>query len=122
MSILDNDEPYHKCRKLKSIPDSQFQELINLGAKPVRPDSEIDIDCRVIEYEDFLKTKGFEYRNTRLSSTGGVRSYDNKSVDKTVEVMRSSDTKDIQYWIGKISNRKEIAHGKKLDDLKRRFK
>ena len=108
-----------KC-KLKSIPDRQFKELIDLGTSPVRPDSEIDRDCRIVEYEDFLQSKGFGYKDTRLSSTGGVRSYDNKAINKTVEVMRSPDTNDIQYWIGRISDGKEIGHGKGLNNLKKK--
>lgn len=109
-----------KCRKLKFIPDKQFKELIEFGTSPVRPDSEIDRDCRTIEYEDFLQSKGFEYRETRLSSSGGVRSYDNKDINKTVEVMRSPDSSGIQYWIGRISDGKEISHGKGLDNLKKK--
>ena len=111
--------PNDKCIKLKFVPDKQFKELIELGASPVRPDSEIDRDCRVVEYEDFLQTKGFEYKDTRLSRGGGVRSYDNKAINKTVEVMRNWDTNDIQYWIGRSSDGKEISRGKRLDDLKK---
>lgn len=105
-----------KC-KLKFIPDKQFKELIAHGASPVRPDSEIDRDCRVVEYDDFLQSKGFNYKETRLSRGGGVRLYE--SVEKVVEIMRSWDTNEIQFWIGKLPNYKEIGHGKRLDDLKK---
>lgn len=108
-----------KCRKLKFIPDKQFKELIELGASPVRPDNEIDRDCRIVEYEDFLQSKGFEYKETSLSRGGGVRSYENKSINKTVAVMRSWDNNEIQYWIGRASDGKEISHGKRLNDLKK---
>ena len=60
-----------KCRKLKFIPDKQFKELIDLGTNPVRPDSEINRDCRIVEYEDLLQSKGFEYKETSLGSTEG---------------------------------------------------
>lgn len=109
------------CRKLKFIPDKQFKELIEVGASPIRSDSEIDRDCRIVEYEDFLQSKGFEYKDTRLSSSGGVRSYDNKAINKKVEIMRSPDSSGIQYWVGKISNDKEISHGKGLDNLKKKI-
>ena len=49
--------PNDKCRKLKFIPNKQFKELIELWASPIRPDSEIDRDCRVVEYDDFLQSK-----------------------------------------------------------------
>lgn len=110
----------NKC-KLKFIPDIYFKELIELGASPVRPDSEIDRDCRIVEYEDFLQTKGFEYKETRLSHSGGVRSYDNKTINKTVEVMRSPDSSSIQYWIGRLSDGKELAYGKGLNNLKKKI-
>lgn len=110
-----------KCRKLKFIPDEQFKELIDLGASPVRPDSEIDRDCRAVEYDDFLQSKGFEYRDTRLASSGGVRSYDNKAINKTVEIMRIPDSSGIQYWIGRMSDGKEIGHGKGLNNLKNKI-
>lgn len=113
---MTNDE----CRKLKFIPDKQFKELINLGASPVRPDSEIDRDCRVVEYDDYLQSKGFQYKETRLARGGGVRTYENKAANKAVEVMRSWDTNEIQYWIGKLPSYKEIGHGKRLDDLKKK--
>lgn len=81
-----------KQGKLKFIHDKQFKELTELVTNPVRPDSEIDRDCRTMEFEDFLQFKGFEYKETSLSSSGGVRSYDNKPINKTVEVMRSPDS------------------------------
>ena len=114
--MIDN-----KCRKLRFVPDQQFKELIEVGANPVRPDSEIDRDCRVVEYEDFLQSKGFGYKDTRLSSSGGVRSYGNKVVNKEVEIMRSPDYSGIQYWIGRMSDGKEIGHGKGLDNLKKKI-
>ncbi len=113
--------PIDKCRKLKFIPDEQFKELIELGANPVRPDSEIDRDCRVVEYEDFLQSKGFEYKKTSLSRGAGVRSYENKAINKTVEVMRNWDTEEIQYCIDRSSDGKEISHGKGLNDLKKKI-
>jgi len=102
------------------MPDRQFKKLIDLGANPVRPDSEIDRDCRAVEYDDFLQTKGFEYKETSLSSTGGVRTYDNKAINKIVEIMRSPDSSGIQYWIGTFGY-KEIGHGKGLDNLKKKI-
>ena len=78
-------------------------------------------DCRIVEYEDFLQSKGFEYKQTSLSRGGGVRSYENKASNKTVEIMRDWDTKDIQYWIGRSSDGKEISHGKALNDLKKKI-
>jgi len=113
--------PNDKCRKLKFKPDEYFKELIDLGASPVRPDNEIDRDCRAVEYEDFLQSKGFEYRDTRLSSGGGVRSYDNKTINKTVEVMRSPDSSGIQYWIGRLSDGKEISYGKGINNLRKKI-
>lgn|SRR3990167_1654732 len=113
--------PNDKCRKLKFIPDEQFKELIELGANPVRPDSEIDRDCRVVEYEDFLQSKGFEYKKTSLSRGGGIRSYENKTINKAVEVMRDWDTKEIQYCIDRLSDNKEISHGKGLNDLRKKI-
>ncbi len=109
-----------KCRKLNFKPDKQFEELIELGSSPVRPESEIDRDCRVVEYEDFLQSKGFDYKETRLSRGGGVRSYENKVINKTVEVMKGWETNDIQYWIGRASDGKEISHGKGLNNLKKK--
>ncbi len=110
-----------KCRKLKFIPDKLFEELIKVGASPIRPDSEIDRDCRTVEYEDFLQSKGFEYKDTRLSNSGGVRSYGNKTINKKVEIMRSPDSSGIQYWVGRLSDDKEISHGKGLDNLKKKI-
>lgn len=109
-----------KC-KLKFIPDQQFKELIELGASPIRPDSEIDRDCRVVEYENFLQVKGFEYKETRLASSGGVRSYNNEAINKTVEIVRSPDSTGIQYWIGRLSDGKEISYGKGLNNLKKKI-
>lgn len=108
-----------KCRKLKSVTEERFVDLVK--SNPIRPDNEIDRDCRVIEYEDFLQSKGFEYINTRLSRGGGVRLYENKSVDKHVEIIRDWDNMEIQYWVGTSSKGKELGHGKGLNNLKKKI-
>jgi hypothetical protein len=110
-----------ECKKLKSIPDKLFKDLIELGASPIREDSEIDRDCRVIEYEELLKSKGFEYKETHLGRGGGIREYENSTINKTVDITRDWDTKEIQYWIGLTSNGKELGIGKGIQNLKRKI-
>jgi hypothetical protein len=63
----------------------------------------------------------WNYKETRLSSSGGVRSYDNKAINKKVEIMRSPDSSSVQYWVGRLSDDKEISHGKGLDNLKKKI-
>lgn len=108
-----------KCRKLKSIPEERFKDLIK--ADPIRPDNEVDRDCRVIEYEDLLTSNGFEYKFTRLSRGGGVRTYENRHTDKMVEVMRDWDNNEVQFWVGTASKGKELGHGKGLQNLKKKI-
>lgn len=109
-----------ECKKLKFIPDRQFKELIDLGTSPVRPDSEIDRDCRVIEYDEFLHSKGYEYKETSLGRSGGNRRYENKTTKKAVEIMRDSKN-EIQFWLGKLPSYKEIGYGKGLNNLKNKI-
>ena len=45
----------------------------------------------------------------------------NKVNNKVVEVMRSPDSSDIQYWIGRLPSYKEIGYGKGLNNLKKKI-
>lgn len=99
---------------MESIPDEQFSELIKLGANPVRPDSEIDRDERVVPYDIWLISNGFKYVNTSLGKHGGSRTYNHPS---GINVYVGRWENDILWAAEKSSNGKILAEGKGLELL-----
>ncbi len=106
--------PNDKSRKLESIPDEQFAELIKLGANPVRPDSEIDRDERVVPYDTWLISNGFKYVHTSLGKYGGSRTYNHPS---GVSIYVGRWENDILWAAEQSSNGKILAEGKGLELL-----